>query len=240
MNIVLYIVSLFLQKIIVVPIYTQIWTSVSHSSQRTFTSTCITLWQIIVETIAMFLAKLELFAILFLSSTLLAATKSDFATTMSPDDLGLKTRKLTHVRVYLHENLTGPFPNVVRVAPDPTVPPSTFSFGAVNIFDDPLLVGPERGSKRVGRAQAVVGFTAQNEFAMLMAVNLVFTEGKYNGSTVTILGRNPVTEKVREMPVVGGTGAFRFATGYVKIRTQSTDTAAGKFVIEYNVYVFHY
>ncbi|OWM69255.1 hypothetical protein CDL15_Pgr025442 [Punica granatum] len=46
-----------------------------------------------------------------------------------------------------------------------------------------------------------------------MAMNFAFVEGKYNGSSLTVLGRNPVFDAVREMPVVGGIGLFRFAHG---------------------------
>ncbi|PKI78537.1 dirigent protein 22-like [Punica granatum] len=188
---------------------------------------------------AMSLAKLSLFAMLFFSSTLLIA-KSDYAEILLPEELGLKTRKLTHLHFYLHENITGPFPNVIRVAQAETTDKSPFSFGAVNVVDDPILVGPDRSSKQIGRAQAVMAFASQNDFAVLMAINLAFTEGKYNGSTVTILGRNMVFTELRELPVVGGSGVFRFATGYVKTSTHFMDLKAGIVVLEYDVYVFHF
>lgn len=37
-----------------------------------------------------------------------------------------------------------------------------------------------------------------------MAMNFAILEGKYNGSTITVFGRNSVFDKVREMPVIGG------------------------------------
>ncbi|OWM74186.1 hypothetical protein CDL15_Pgr008498 [Punica granatum] len=126
------------------------------------------------------------------------------------------------------------------VAQAPTTDKSRFSFRAVNVVDDLILVGPERSSKQIGRAQAVTAFASQNDFAVLLAINLAFTEGKYNGSTVTISGRNMVFTELRELPVVGGSGVFRFATGYVKTSTQFMDLKAGILVLEYDVYVFHY
>ncbi|PKI26287.1 hypothetical protein CRG98_049024, partial [Punica granatum] len=69
-----------------------------------------------------------------------------------------------------------------------------------------------------------------------MAMNFVFIEGKYNGSTITILGRNPVFNAVREMPVVGGSGLFRFARGYVQLRTHNFDPKTGDATVEYNAY----
>ncbi|KAK4437655.1 Dirigent protein 8 [Sesamum alatum] len=43
-----------------------------------------------------------------------------------------------------------------------------------------------------------------------------FTSGRINGSTISILGRDPIVmNRPLEMPIVGGTGMFRFARGYV-------------------------
>ncbi|KAM0980903.1 hypothetical protein ACFX2J_014023 [Malus domestica] len=73
-----------------------------------------------------------------------------------------------------------------------------------------------------------------------MALNFVFVEGKYNGSTLSVLGRNAVLSAVREMPIVGGSGLFRFARGYAHASTHQFDIKTGDAVVEYNVYVFHY
>ncbi|KAL2326898.1 hypothetical protein Fmac_020325 [Flemingia macrophylla] len=64
------------------------------------------------------------------------------------------------------------------------------------------------------------------------------TAGKFNGSSLAVLGRNAVEDAVREMPVVGGSGVFRFATGYAQAKTHAF--GALEAVVEYNVYVFHY
>ena len=108
------------------------------------------------------------------------------------------------------------------------------------MIDDPLTVGPEPGSKQVGRAQGIYASASLSEAGLLMVLNYAFTEGKYNGSTISILGRNPVFSAVREMPVVGGSGLFRFARGYAQARTHFFDLKTGDAVVEYNVYVFHY
>ncbi|KAL8259957.1 hypothetical protein R6Q59_027910 [Mikania micrantha] len=70
-------------------------------------------------------------------------------------------------------------------------------------------------------------------------MNFVFLNGKYKGA-VDGMGRNPVFHKVREMPVIGGSGLFRFARGYVQASTHSFDLKTGDAVVEYNVHVLHY
>ncbi|QHO44622.1 hypothetical protein S83_018944 [Arachis hypogaea] len=65
-------------------------------------------------------------------------------------------------------------------------------------------------------------------------------EGKYNGSTVSLLGRNAVFSGVREMSIVGGSGVFRFARGYAQAKTVWLNTTSGDAIVEYNVYVLHY
>ncbi|CBI29983.3 unnamed protein product, partial [Vitis vinifera] len=63
---------------------------------------------------------------------------------------------------------------------------------------------------------------------------------KFNGSNLSFLGRNSVFSEVRELPIVGGSGLFRFARGYAEARTRTLDMKTGNAVVEYNVYVFHY
>lgn len=108
------------------------------------------------------------------------------------------------------------------------------------MIDNPLTLGPELSSKVVGKAQGFYALASQEEFGLLMTMNFVFTEGKYNGSTITVLGRNAVFDQVREMPVIGGSGLFRFARGYVEARTHMFDLKSGDATVEYNVYVMHY
>lgn len=106
--------------------------------------------------------------------------------------------------------------------------------------DDPLTVGPEPNSKLVGRAQGIYGSASQHEGGLLMVMNFAFVDGKYNGSTLSMLGRNMVLSATREMPIVGGSGAFRFARGYALARTHWYNVETGDAIVEYNVYVFHY
>lgn len=68
-------------------------------------------------------------------------------------------------------------------------------------------------------------------------MNLVFTNGEYNGSVITVLGRNTPMHATREMSVVGGTGQFRLARGYAIAKTHTLDFTTGDAHVEYDVYV---
>ncbi|KAK1301165.1 hypothetical protein QJS10_CPB13g00730 [Acorus calamus] len=106
--------------------------------------------------------------------------------------------------------------------------------------DDPLTDGPDRSSsKLIGRAQGLYACAAQQEVGLLMVMNFVFLEGEFNGSALSVLGRNMALQAVREMPIVGGTGAFRFATGYALAKTHWMDAATGDATVEYDVFVMH-
>ncbi|CAN0927580.1 Dirigent protein 2 [Linum grandiflorum] len=102
-------------------------------------------------------------------------------------------------------------------------------FGVLVMADDPLTVDPDAGSAVVGRAQGLYGSASLSEPAAVMLLNFAFTEG-----------RNAIFDDVREMPVVGGTGVFRFARGYAEARTYKVDTVKFNVVVEYDVYVSHY
>nr|DAD42145.1 TPA_asm: hypothetical protein HUJ06_000375 [Nelumbo nucifera] len=163
-----------------------------------------------------------------------------FARTLSPESMRFKQEKITHLHFYFHDIVSGRNPTAVRVAEAPITNKSATFFGAVVVMDDPLTETPELTSKAVGRAQGIYSATSQSELSFLLAFNFVFSEGKYNGSTLSVLGREPVGPKVRELPVIGGSGIFRFARGYALVKTQALDLKTGDAVLEYDVFVIHY
>ncbi|KAJ7956510.1 Dirigent protein [Quillaja saponaria] len=98
---------------------------------------------------------------------------------------------------------------------------------------------PNINSKLIGRAQGISAISSHhNELSLLTAFTFGFTSGAFNGSSVSVVGRNPIMDEVREMPIVGGTGIFRLARGYVFATTYSTDPVGA--VIGYNVTILHY
>ncbi|KAK7382344.1 hypothetical protein VNO80_01195 [Phaseolus coccineus] len=167
-------------------------------------------------------------------------TNTGFVGSLDPKTLGLKkTHSFSHFRFYFHERFDGSDPTSVFVIPPLPKYNSTTSFGTVGIMDNALTVGPERTSKVVGRIEGIAAATSQSEFNLLVVLTFVLTEGNYNGSTITVLGRNRLSQKIREIPVIGGTGVFRFATGYAETNTIFIDPKT-RSTIEYNIYVSHY
>jgi hypothetical protein len=142
--------------------------------------------------------------------------------------------KETHIKLYWHDVLSGASPTAVQVAHAAVTNTSKTGFGAVVVIDDQLTEGPDlKSSKPLGRAQGIYIGAGKDEVSLLMNMNFVFQAGKYNGSTVAIMGRNAVFNAVREMAVVGGTGEFRMARGYAQARTHTLDLNTGDATVEF-------
>ncbi|XVF07417.1 hypothetical protein REPUB_Repub06bG0137100 [Reevesia pubescens] len=182
-----------------------------------------------------------LFTLIIFSITLASSAKSDgFSNILSPAKLGLKREKLSHLHFYFHDIVSGRNPTAVQVASAAMTNKSQTGFGAVVMVDDPLTASPDHNSKLVGKAQGIYASASQDELGLLMLMNFAFMEGKFNGSSLSLLGRNTVFSTVREMPIVGGSGVFRFSRGYARAKTHIFDIKTGDAIVEYNVYVFHY
>lgn len=167
---------------------------------------------------------------------LLSAVLASLATTEA-----LK-QKVTRIQFYMHDVPSGPNPTAVRVAGRSNFSssdPIAASFGSIYVMDNPLTVMPDPNSTVLGRAQGIYAMSSQHdEFSLLMTLTYGFISGPYNGSTFSVVGRNPVMREVREMPIVGGTGIFRLARGYCFAQTRSMNGMDA--VIGYNVTVMHY
>ncbi|XP_057978092.1 dirigent protein 22-like [Malania oleifera] len=174
--------------------------------------------------------------LLLLSSSFIS-TKGSFEEEV-PETIHTSSKCLeqsTRLHFYLHDIISGKNPTAVRIAGPPN---STFiNFGNTMMIDDPLTEGPETTSKLVGKAQGLYALAARDDFSLLVVMNFAFLEGKYNGSTISILGRNPIAHTVREMPIVGGSGVFRLARG--SALAHPVWVSGGDATVEYNVSVLH-
>lgn len=192
--------------------------------------------------------KLFLAIILLCSILVLMAIPMVSAIGQSPKEvedwfgnLNQAKQKVTKLHFYYH-NSRNPEKNLsaVQVAKAPVFSENPPYFGVLTITDDPLTVGPEISSKRVGYGQGFYATSSLEEVSMLMGVTFVFTDGEYNGSTLAILGRNPIGEQYRELPIIGGSGVFRLARGIVTLQTYFFNFTMALAIVEMNVVALHY
>lgn len=150
--------------------------------------------------------------------------------------VGKYKEKVTKLHFYYHD-LRGKTALVIAQGNSSATSP-TF-FGMTYLMDDPLTAGPEFTSKPVGRAQGLYIPSSMEELSLFCVMNFVFTDGKYNGSTLSFSGYNPILQTYRELPIIGGTGVFRLARGVAQLKTIFFDVAVGNVTVEYNVLVQH-
>nr|GMD90540.1 dirigent protein 22-like [Ipomoea batatas] len=191
------------------------------------------------KTFQKFCSYLLIFFFFFVPN-LFVANSHEFSVTLSKRAAGLGREKLSHLHFFFHDTVTGKNPTAVTIARAATTNESHTEFGLMAVMDDPLTAGPNLSSKMVGRAQGIYASAAMDDVCLLMVVNFAFVDGKYNGGGLSVVGRNEVFSGVRELPIVGGSGVFRFARGYAQAKTHTLDLKTGNAVVEYNVYVFHY
>lgn len=181
--------------------------------------------------------------ILIVSSFLIAAISIDGRPTSDEawsHNICQGTETVTKLHFYVQDVLGGQNPTVYEVARASITANSPTTFGQVRVLDDLVTAEPDINSTVVGRIQGLITSGDLETSALAMNLNFYFTSGEYNGSTISILGRNPLMNKERELPVVGGTGGFRFARGYAITSTYSYDAESNYGVLEYTLYVSHY
>ncbi|RWR86317.1 dirigent protein 22 [Cinnamomum micranthum f. kanehirae] len=117
---------------------------------------------------------------------------------------------------------------------------SILNFATVMVVDDAITEGQDRQSKQIGRAQGIYVNSALDASDLHLLFSIVFTNEKYNGSTIEIQGADRFFLKQREVSVVSGTGYFRFAKGFAVLETVYLDLTNLNAVIRFNITVHHY
>ncbi|KAK4437663.1 Dirigent protein 21 [Sesamum alatum] len=145
--------------------------------------------------------------------------------------------KVAKLHFYVQDLLSGENTTVYEVARASITSNSPTAFAQVRVLDDLLTAEPDINSEVVGRVQGLITSADLETSALAMNLNFVFTSGQYSGSTISILGRNEIMNKERELPVVGGTGVFRFARGYAITSTHAYNVETSYGILEYTIYV---
>ncbi|CAN6222128.1 unnamed protein product [Urochloa humidicola] len=143
----------------------------------------------------------------------------------------------THLHVFMHDILTGSSATAVKVIKGPVASAAIpgMAFGDTIVIDDVLTETSSPSFAAVGRAQGFYMMTSQSGAVLTVCANLLLTSGDFNGSTIAVMGYDDITAEVRELAVVGGTGKFRMASGYVLWKTASLNGPDA--TIELDVYV---
>ncbi|KAG8090985.1 hypothetical protein GUJ93_ZPchr0011g27808 [Zizania palustris] len=158
----------------------------------------------------------------------------------------------THLHFYMHDAYTGPHPSAMRVvsgrslltspaSSDDSTPLSSSSprkFGDIVVLNNALTEGPDAGSTRVGTAQGFAVRVSDRGVVSDLSIHMVLEAGEHRGSSVTVKGRIDMDAVKRESVVIGGTGRFRFARGYMVSRNYDYSLATGG-VVEIDIYLQH-
>ncbi|EAZ40848.1 dirigent protein 5 [Oryza sativa Japonica Group] len=109
------------------------------------------------------------------------------------------------------------------------VSPNGTFFGEVVVFDDPMTEGtralPPPSSLRetaAARAQGVYLYDSKEVYDAWFAFSVVFNSTGRRG-TLNLMGADLMSEKTRDISVVGGTGDFFMSRGVATLRTDAVE-----------------
>ncbi|GLJ32175.1 hypothetical protein SUGI_0647750 [Cryptomeria japonica] len=120
---------------------------------------------------------------------------------------------------YVQEIVSGPNATILSSAGVNGSSSNPRSFGTVFVIDDVITQGPHPNSKFLGRFQGLEANSDLSGKNFLLAVSLIFE----NGSILEIQGTIRTQVAKRELSVVGGTGQFRYARGFVIVEIVAND-----------------
>ncbi|XP_047087850.1 dirigent protein 1-like [Lolium rigidum] len=157
------------------------------------------------------------------------------------------TATTTHLHFYMHDDYTGPRPTAKRVVSGrssdgdndtTTLKTAPRQFGDIVVLNNALTDGPSGGSARVGTAQGWAVRVSEGGIVSDLTLHLVLEAGEHRGSSLTARGRIDMDATVRESVLIGGTGRFRYARGYMLTKNYDYSLATGG-IVEIDVYVQH-
>ncbi|KMZ61267.1 hypothetical protein ZOSMA_53G00520 [Zostera marina] len=152
---------------------------------------------------------------------------------------------LTHLKFYWHESFVGSDASAIIVAGPNSTNSAPREFGTTYVYNNPLTIEPivpTTTTEVVGNAQGYyIIYPGDGDVTMGVIMNLVLKEEIFKDSILTFEGRIlSGTNIVREVPVIGGTGVFRYATGYYQSQMISVDSKTGQNIVMFDIYVNMY
>ncbi|RRT65120.1 hypothetical protein B296_00010816 [Ensete ventricosum] len=130
---------------------------------------------------------------------------------------GCAAKKTSHLRFYFHETVRGPDATSIVVA---SLHKNSSTFGDVHVFDNALRETADPSSKLIGRAQGLA------------------TSSSLTDLTLSLFGRVEGVTGPDDRSIIGGSGLFRLARGFVLSRTVNVSSTG--YIVEFDVYVKHH
>ncbi|KAK6919340.1 Dirigent protein [Dillenia turbinata] len=149
-------------------------------------------------------------------------------------------QKQTNLVFYMHDVIVGKNATAMAVAGRGNQPWKPLEFGTIFVIDDKLTQAQDGNSAQIGRAHGLYVSSTLDKSAIRMTMSLVFSNEKFNGSTLEIQGPDTFLANPREVAVVSGTGKFRLARGCAFMETAFADLSTFNSILKWNVTVFHY
>lgn len=146
-----------------------------------------------------------------------------------------RVQQITTMSFYLQDLASGRNATVVPVTGISGKNWSFTTFGTIFVMDDLITETPDRNSNQVGRAQGLLVASALDGSNVHAQLSFVFSNFNYTGSTLELQGASRQFERYKEISVVSGTGAFRFAKGYAIFETIYYDPRISYSIIRCNV-----
>ncbi|XP_073298447.1 dirigent protein 22-like [Primulina huaijiensis] len=148
--------------------------------------------------------------------------------------------KFKIIEFYVQDIVSGEGQTVFPVAKSNISFTSPTNFGIVVVADDRFTVGADPKSPTLGRGQGIAALSDLADRVLYLNVVFYFTEGKYKGSSVVILGRDPMLVNSRELSIAGGSGVFRSARGVTEITNCTPYSPTGYTCFKYTLYFTHF
>ncbi|XP_047965022.1 dirigent protein 22-like [Salvia hispanica] len=162
-----------------------------------------------------------------------------FLTIFTYSNAKLRHLKETKLTVYYQNYSSRPNATVIEIPGPANGTENYFKFGAMFSVDDPITEEFDEGSAIIARGRGLFVTSALDGSSSHVMLSVVFIDGEHKGSSIEIYG-NEQRSMVREVAVVGGTGKFRLARGYVTFENLYFDPVRGHTILQSNMTVLHY
>ncbi|MCO5553005.1 hypothetical protein L7F22_006525 [Adiantum nelumboides] len=100
--------------------------------------------------------------------------------------------------------------------------PNPYAFSTTSTFEDPITSGPSVSSQQIGVANGFWHLTSKVGYTLFHIFTANITQGDHIG-TIDLFGQLREADAVRDMTVIGGTGAFLGARGLASCRLVTID-----------------